>query len=173
MDVPGFRPRFKFESPLTAAAVTKAIRERISRDNPRGIWMKDTYQHLLLNFQRSGSEAWTPQMDLSFEELPNGNTLVSCLIGPVSTIWMLFAGGYLALTLLGLTGITLGIAQHMLGHTPWGYYMVPFVLVGLGVLIHLERTGRQRATSDMHYLKRFVDEALGCDCLKLAAEQGM
>lgn len=157
---------------MSAAAITMAIRERSARENPRGIWVKDAYQHVLLNFQRSDSEAWTPQMDISFEALPNGNTLVRCLIGPVPSIWMLFAGGYLVLTLLGLTVLTLGIAQHMLGHTPWGYYVAPLVLVGMGVLIHLERTGRRRAQADMHYLQRFVDEALGCDCLKLATEQG-
>jgi hypothetical protein len=173
MEVPGFRPRFKFVSPLSGEAIAERIRAHLTTNNPRGLWMKDTHQHLLLNFQRRDSEAWTPQMDISFETQVDGRTLVRCLIGPVSTIWMLFAGGYLALSLLGLTGITLGIALHMLGHTPWGYYMVPFVLVGLGILIHLERTGRRRAHADMHYLKRFVDEALGCDCLKLSVEQGM
>lgn len=173
MEVPGFRPRFKFVSPLSGEAIAERIRAWLSKNDHGGIWMKDTHMHLLLNFPRRTSEAWTPQMDISFEPLEDGRTVVRCLIGPVSTIWMLFAGGYLALSLLGLTGITLGIAQHLLGHTPWGYYVVPFVVICLGVLVHLERTGRRRAQADMLHLKRVVDEALGCDCLKLATEQGM
>ena len=37
----------------------------------------------------------------------------------------------------------------------------------------VERAGRTRARSDMYFLKDFVDQALGCDCLKLAEEQAL
>ncbi len=33
-------------------------------------------------------------------------------------------------------------------------------------------TGQRRAHDDMRTLKDFVDAALGCDCFKLAMEQG-
>lgn len=173
MDIPGFRPRFRFESDMDAAVISQRIGQRLQLDNPRKIWAKNTRDHLTLAFQQRTSEAWTPQLDLSFEALQNGNTLVRCLIGPAPGIWMLFAGGYLALTLLGLTAITLGVAQLMLKHTAWSFYLVPLVLLGVGVLFYLERTGRARARGDMHYLKDFVDKALGCDCLKLAEEQAL
>lgn len=173
MEVPGFRPRFKFESPMTGDEVTQRISERLKQHNPRSLWLKNAHYHITLSFQRRTSEAWTPQMDITFETLGQGRTMVRCLIGPVPNIWMFFAGGYLILTLLGLTGITLGVAQHLVGNTPWGYYMAPFALIGLGILIYLERTGRQRAQGDMRYLKQYVDGALGCDCLKLAEEQAL
>lgn len=171
MDVPGFRPRFRFESDMDAAMITDRIGQRLQAENPRKIWAKNTRDHVTLAFQPNGAEAWTPEMDLSFEALENGNTMVRCLIGPSPGIWMLFAGGYLALILLGLTAITLGVAQLMLKHAAWGFYLVPVVVLGIGVLFYLERTGRRRARSDMHFLKDFVDKALGCDCLKLAEEQ--
>ena len=173
MEVPGFRPRFRFESDMDAAVITQRIGQWLQHDNPRKIWAKNTRDHLTLAFQHNASEAWTPQMDLSFEALPNGHTLVRCLIGPAPGIWMLFAGGYLALTLLGLTAATLGAAQLMLKHTAWGFYLVPVVLLGVGALFYLERAGRTRARSDMHFLKDLVDKALGCNCLKLAEEQAL
>lgn len=173
MGIPGFRPRFKFVSELSGQIITARITQHLAQHDMRGLWMKNAYDHLLLNFPREQAEAWTPQMDISFEAVENDRTLVRCLIGPASTIWMLFAGGYLALTLLGLTGLTLGIAQHLMDNTPWGYSLAALAALGIGIMVQLERTGRARAQADMRYLKQVVDEALGCDCLKLAEEQAL
>lgn len=173
MELPGFRPRFKFESELKGIEITERISERLRQENPRKLWLKNAHYHLLLSFPRNASEAWTPQMDINLEELANGRTLVRCLIGPGPGIWMLFAAGYVGLILLGLTGITLGLAQQLLDKTAWGFYFVPFALVLGGIMMYLERTGRARARGDMHLLKNMVDSALGCDCLRLAEEQAL
>ncbi len=168
-----FRPRFRFESPLTPEEVARRIQQRVSGDNPHGLWLKNAQYHLTLSFPSNSTEAWTPQMDINFEEQPNGLNLVRCLIGPSPGIWMLFAGGYLVLTLLGLTGMTLGFSQWSLGSTPWGFWALPFAALGVGALIFLARTGHQRAHGEMRVLKTFVDEALGCDCFKLAEAQAL
>ena len=173
MELPGFRPRFKFESDLQGAAITERISERLRQDNPRGLWLKNAHYHILLSFPRKSAEAWTPQMDINFEDLPNGRTMVRCLIGPSPGIWMLFAAGYIGFTLLALTGITLGAAQYMLHQPPWGFYGVPVLLLCMVGMIYMERTGRKRALNEMRSLKEFVDQALGCDCLKLAEEQAL
>lgn len=156
---------------MAGAEITDRIRERLRQENPRGLWLKNAHYHIMLNFPHTGSEAWTPQMEINFDEVEKGRTVVRCMIGPTNSIWMLFAAGYLGCILLGLTGITFGIAQVMLHHTPWGFYAVPFVLLLAGFMFYLERTGRTRAQNDMRLLKDFVDQALGCDCLKLADEQ--
>lgn len=173
MDLPGFRPRFTFESPLAGTEIAQRITDRLREENPRGLWLKNAHYHILLNFPSRSAEAWTPQMDINFEEIANGRTRVRCLIGPAPGVWMLFAGGYVGLSLLGLTGITLGIAQRMVHETAWGFYALPFVLLTMGFMFYLERTGRARARNDMRLLKEFVDKALGCDCLKLAEEQAL
>ncbi len=133
--------------------------------------MKDAHYHLTINFPERHAHAWTPQMDLNFEELGKGGTLIRCLIGPSPGIWMLFTGSYLGLTLLGLTGLTLGLSQRSLGNTAWGFWGVPIALVGVGALLFLAREGRSRALPDMRVLKQVVDEALGCDGLSLADQQ--
>jgi hypothetical protein len=45
--------------------------------------------------------------------------------------------------------------------------VAPAPIVALGLWI-LAQIGKRRARSGMHALKRFVDEALGCDCLALS-----
>jgi hypothetical protein len=166
-----FRPRFRFESPLRPDEVARRIQQRVKDQNPQGLWVKNAHYHLTISFPSKSTEAWTPQMDINFEDLPNGNTLIRCLIGPSPGIWMLFAAGYLVLTLLGLTGITLGLSQWTVGDTPWGFWALPLAAVGVVVMVVLARTGHQRAHDEMRLLKRFVDEALGCDCFKLAEAQ--
>ncbi|MBK6831545.1 MAG: hypothetical protein IPG92_12780 [Flavobacteriales bacterium] len=173
MKVPGPRPRFKFQSQLAGTEITKRISDRLREENPCELWLKNAHYHITLNFPRRTAQAWTPQMDINFEDLGNGRTLVRCLIGPGPGIWMLFAAGYVGLTLLGLTGITLGLAQQLLHETPWGFFFLPFVLAGAGTMVYLERTGRARAQNDMRVLKDTVDRALECDCLKLAEEQAL
>lgn len=173
MKVPGFRPRFKFRTDLAPDEIAQRIGQRLREDNPRGLWLKDAHYHIVLSYPERTAEAWTPQMDINFEELPDKRTLVRCLIGPGPGIWMLFAGGYVGLALLGLTGATLGIAQLMMHKSAWGFYALVLVVPLIAFMIYMELTGRERAVGDMRYLKEFVDRSLGCDCLKLAEEQGM
>lgn len=168
MVAPGFRPRFKFESPLEGAEITHRIREQLQKENPSGLWLKNAHYHITLNFPYHTSHAWTPQMDINFEEVSKGQTLVRCLIGPTPGIWTLFAAGYIGFSLLGLTGLTLGFAQLSLQQDAWGFWAVPFALLAMAFMFSIERTGRARAQDDMRLLKDFVDKALGCDCLKLA-----
>ncbi len=171
MSVLEFRPRFRFESPLKPGEVAGRIQQRVKEENPHGLWLKNAHYHLTLSFPSSSTEAWSPQMDINFEDLPNGLTLIRCLIGPSPGIWMLFAAGYLVLTLLGLTGLTLGFSQLTVGDTPWGFWALPVAVIGVVVMVVLARTGHQRAHEEMRVLKRFVDDALGCDCFKLAEAQ--
>lgn len=167
MELPGFRPRYRFSTVSSSAEITRLIRDRLGSNNPRGLLLRSTLDHLVLTFPQREAAAWTPQMDISFETLADGKTMVRCQIGPNPTIWMLFAGGYLALVLLALTGLTLGMAQQMAGDAPWGHPLAgPIAIAAL-----VERAGRQRARPDMHYLSHFVDESLGCNCLELAREE--
>jgi hypothetical protein len=173
MAMPEFRPRFRFVTPLSKQEVIDRINGQLKRDNPHHLWMKNADYHLLLTFQRRDTHAWTPQMDIGLDdpEPPQAGTLVRCLIGPGPGIWMLFMAGYLGATLIGLTGLTLGLAQSMLHRPAWGYYgCIPAVVMAAGLLF-LAGEGRRRAAGEMRMLKRFVDEALGCDCFKLAEAQ--
>lgn len=173
MSVLEFRPRFRFVTPLAKQEVIDRIEARLKLDNPNQLWLKNADYHLLLSFPQRAVHAWTPQMDIGLDtpDPPQQGTLVRCLIGPGPGIWMLFMAGYLGATLIALTGITLGVAQLALKHNAWGFWGVaPAALLAV-VLLYLAREGRSKATEEMRILKRFVDDALGCDCFKLAEAQ--
>ncbi|MCC6399211.1 MAG: hypothetical protein IT227_00460 [Flavobacteriales bacterium] len=165
-----FRPRFRFTTPLSKDEVVRRIGERLREENPDQLWLKNADDHLVLSFPSRHTHAWTPQMDINLEVRPEG-TLVRCLLGPSPGIWMLFSAGYIVLGLLAMTGATLGFAQVSLGHAAWGFWALPVGAAGAVVLFLLARAGRRKASGEMRVLKHFVDDALGCDCFKLAMDQ--
>jgi hypothetical protein len=164
-----FRPRFRFAAPFTPDEVKDLIRNHVASNNPHGLVLGGTGHHLVLTYPYQEQRSWTPQMDIDLE-LSEGRTWVRCLIGPAPTIWMLFVGGYMLCTILALLGLSIGVSQQIVGAPAWGFWMVaptPFIALGLWLLALL---GKQRSRPAMHRMKRFVDEALGCDCLALAAQ---
>ena len=170
MSVLEFRPRFRFTTPLGKEEVVRRIGARLREENPHQLWLKNADDHLVLSFPSKATHAWSPQMDINLEAQAGG-TLVRCLIGPSPGIWMLFSAGYIVLSLLAMTGATLGFAQLSLDHLAWGFWALPVCAVGAVVLFLLARAGRGQATDEMRVLKHFVDGALGCDCFKLAMAQ--
>jgi hypothetical protein len=166
-----FRPRFRFHTPLDVEEVKQRIAFRIGENNPDRLVLGGTGSHLVLTFPSVAQHAWTPQMDVDVST-DEGRTLVRCLIGPAPSIWMLFMGGYLVITVAALLGITLGMAQQMVSDTPWGYFLVaPMPAVGL-VLWLLAQGGKRRSRDEMRTLKNFMDQALGCDCFALSEQGG-
>ena len=162
-----FRPRFRFHTPLDGEEVKRRIADRVAQNNPERLALRGTGLHMVLTFPHAAQHAWTPQMDVDVSE-EDGRTLVRCLIGPAPSIWMLFMGGYMVLTVVALLGVTLGMAQQMVKETVWGYYLVaPAPLLGLGLWL-LAQGGKRRSRDEMRTLKTFVDDALGCDCFALA-----
>ncbi|MBL7963340.1 MAG: hypothetical protein JNM31_05775 [Flavobacteriales bacterium] len=165
-----FRPRFHFFTPLAADEVKRRIAAHVVDDNALGLQLKGTGHHLILQFPVNSQRSWTPQMDLDVE-VEEGRTRVRCLIGPSPSIWMLFVGGYLGCVVLALLGISIGVAQGIVGAPVWGYLLVaptPFIAL---VLWLLAQEGKRRSQDAMRALKTFVDEALGCDCFRLAEEE--
>lgn len=169
-----FRPRFRFRTPLTPEVIKQRIRDRVRDDNPQGLRLTGTGDHLSLLFKHTDQHSWTPQMDIDLEVVQepgrSQETMVRCQIGPMPTIWMLFVGGYIFLCVIALLGISMGTSQQIVGAFAWGWWAAlptPFLAL---VLWLLAQEGKRRSKQEMQVLKSFVDGALGCDCFALAED---
>jgi hypothetical protein len=166
-----FRPRFRFNSELDPATVKERLMEAVrTRNGLHHFVLGGTGNHIMLAYPQNARTAWTPQMDVDLEPLPSGGTCIRCLIGPTPSIWMLFMGGYMLCVVLALLGLSIGVGQQVVGAETWGFMMVvptPFIAV---LLWTLAQGGKRRAREHMRALKRFMDEALGCDCFALAEQ---
>lgn len=171
-----FRPRFRFNTPLSPEVITQRIQDRIRDHDPLGLKVSVTGHHIVLRFPAADRHSWTPQMDLDMEvEQLSGHdprTIVRCQIGPDPTIWMLFVGAYLALGVIALLGMAMGASQQVAGAEPWAWWLVfPTPILAL-VLWLLAQEGKRRAREGTRTLKLFVDDALGCDCFALSQMDG-
>lgn len=154
-----FRPRYRFGTNLPVEEIKYRISGRINMDNPDELVLGGSGHHLVLGFSEVQQHVWTPRLDIDISEVEEGS-IVRCLIGPAPNVWMLFMAGYLVITLIGLTGITLGMAQQMLGITVWGYLLAaPMPLFGVGLWL-LAQGGKRRTRPEMRMLKAFVDRAM-------------
>ena len=163
-----FRPRFRFRTPLAAEDVVARVRGHQAGE--RGPRAGGTGNHLTLRFPANLRRSWTPEMSIYVEPDAAGSR-VRCLIGPASGIWMMFVGGYLFWSFVAIVGIALGASQRTLDGTPWGYWLILPAAVGSVIMFGMVQEGKRRSRDDMRTLKRFVDDALGCDCIRLADEQ--
>ncbi|MCB9170589.1 MAG: hypothetical protein H6597_01785 [Flavobacteriales bacterium] len=162
-----FRPRFLFLTPLPADEVKLRMQQHLSAPGTNGFRLGGTGHHLILRYRQDLRHAWTPQLDLDLEERPKG-TRARVLIGPSPSIWMLFMGGYLLCAVLALLGLSIAVSQQVVGADPWGWLLAAPTPIIAVVLWLVAQAGKLRSREEMHALKRFVDEALGCDCLALA-----
>lgn len=167
-----FRPRFKFRTPMHPDEIRDRLRGHVRDSNPIGFRLKGNLPHMILMYPLDHQHLWTPQMDidLEMEQEPGKETftIVRCMIGPAPAVWMMFMGGYIALALLTTFGLAIGYPQWRLNESPWGLYGAVILLVCAVGLWLLAQAGKRRAKAEMHRLKHFLDEALGCDCLSLA-----
>lgn len=170
-----FRPRFKFRTPMHPDEIRDRLRGHVRDANPAGYRLTGNLPHMVLQHAPDQQQLWTPQMDidLEMEQVPGKETftLVRCMIGPAPTVWMGFMGAYILLAVLSLFAVTMGISQRMLGEAPWALHAT-WILIVLGVGIWLlAQAGKRWSREQMLALKRFVDGAMGCDCLSLASEE--
>lgn len=165
-----FRPRFRFLTPMPAEEVIDRVKNYGKNRVARPV-IRQVHGHIVLSIPEEDRHFWSPQMDVSAEHEPDHDqTLVRCLIGPMPTVWTMFMFVYGFFGFIGFVGLTLGMSQWTLEKNMWGFWLVPVSLLGMVAMWLVSVEGKKLARAEMHALKNFVDEALECDCFKLAEE---
>lgn len=168
MDAPiTFRPRFKLELNLSPDEIREMIDNHLKANNPKQVRWRIIGGHIYFRTHPDDRHFWSPQMDVSMEELENGNTLLRCLIAPMPAVWTLYIFLYSVLGLGGLVALMAGFSQWALDHTPWAWYFVPVSVIGSVVMLFFAKFGQQLARDEMKLLKGLLLDALG-----LAHESG-
>lgn len=166
-----FRPRFKFESPMSMPELVDKIKRQLQTNNPVGFKSKILRYHLVIRYPQNKTHFWSPQLDINLEEQEDGLTLVRCLFGPAPTVWTFFMFLYSVCGLLVILGLMIGFSQQTLNQTTWAYWLAAAGGIGSLILFLAAQEGKKLANHEMVELKVFLDAALECDCLSLAKEE--
>ena len=95
-------------------------------------------------------------------------SVVHGLVGPNPNLWTLFAMTYMGLlTLLMFVGI-FGLIQWSLDLYPWGLFVVPVLLVALGLMFGVSRIGQRLAAPQTAILRHFLEDVLSAPPVEAA-----
>jgi hypothetical protein len=157
------RPKTRFTYPGDALGVTRKVVAQARRNNPARLNVEVKENCLILRFPPATSEIWTPQMEVRLLSNADGTVDVKAIMGPRSSIWVLFRTALIIIACMGGIGLIVGFIQWTLGVSPWGFYMaVAGLSAGLFVWF-LSEEGKRRARDEMGLLRTFMDDALACD----------
>jgi hypothetical protein len=114
--------------------------------------------HLI--FLRSPSEErhyWSPEMTVRIEtEEYTESTTVSCLVGPVQSVWALWAFIYSVLLKITVFGGIFGLVQYgQEGSSPW-IWVIPIGIILLSTAFIVSKLGQRKDRDQMLHLVSFL-----------------
>jgi hypothetical protein len=92
---------------------------------------------------------WSPNLEVGFESDTGGGSILRGIFGPRPAIWSVFVAAYAAIGFLGVMGITFGVSQWILGHSPWVLWSGPFAAALALAVYGVARIGRRLGYDQM------------------------
>jgi hypothetical protein len=163
------RPSFVLESPCRAEDAMSILRERID-DAGQRVEGSFSRKHGVLCMPPENRRFWSPCLDLTIDdedpsasEEGGGHARVKVwgTFSPRPEIWTGFVFAVGTLSILSILSLFFGVAQVMLGHTPWAL-LIPLaaMLIALGIYASA-LIGQGLAGDDMYQMRAYVDGCLG------------
>lgn len=152
-----FRPRFYIETSLDQKEASELIKKKLLQNNPNAFESSIIEGHLILKINVNNRHFWSPQMDISLNEIENEKgTLIRCLLAPAPAIWTMFMFFYTAVGFGAFIGIMIGLSQWTLEKEMWGIKLT-FLSTVLGlILFFISQFGKKMAAEEMKILKNFI-----------------
>lgn len=153
------RPRFQIETPYTKEVLTGMIRANLeqSQDSCSG-WAKSGYA--TIKIPDEDQHYWSPQLNLSIEDLPNGS-LIRGSYGPKPSVWTMFMFFYFLLGTAILIITVIGFANLSIGFSGAILWMVPMLIILFLSLYLIAYFGQKLARDQMLVLHDFLESAIG------------
>lgn len=158
MDRPRQRPTFEADSPLPLQTVVAALSAGLAQpDAPcEG---NVTQRHAWVHVRQQDRHFWSPTLDLTLREAPDGTHLHG-RFAPHPSIWTFFVFVYAALGLGACISATWGIAQLSLDRTPLGLALSVALLALIGFVYGAAFIGQGLGSTQMIEIRLFLERAL-------------
>lgn len=161
------RPRFDLRVDLSPDEVLRRIREELSKPGAECTG-KILTPHAVLQMHDEKKHYWSPQLTVEVEDSDEGNSsLLRCIIGPMPSVWTMFASFYALSVFAGLVGLVWGGSQWSLGMSPQGLWLVPLSVIMILVAYLIALTGQKLGYDQMVLLKKFLVRSLDAEVTRL------
>jgi len=173
MPLPSMRPSFVLKACCRPDDVMDALRSRLD-GNPQGVEASFSRKHAVLCMPAENRRFWSPCLDLTIDggdgdgdggapgesDPAEGSTEVWGTYGPRPEIWTGFVFAIGTLTIVATLSLFFGIAQIMLGHTPWAL-AIPLGALVLAVVLYFSALfGQNLSLQDMYQMRAYLDASL-------------
>jgi hypothetical protein len=153
------RPRIRWVTPLHPDDIKAQVRAGLDSELApvKGAIIRE---HLIFELPTEKQHFWSPRMEVDLLKHERG-TLISGLMGPKPTVWVLFIFIYSFLGFVSLFGLVSGLSDWSLGESPI-LLLVPTVCLTAMLLVYgAAQTGKRLGKEEMHTLRNFLLEAVG------------
>lgn len=161
------RPRFELFVDLPSDEVLKRIRDELSKPGA-GCTGKILNPHAVLQMHDKDQHYWSPQLTVEVEETShNKGSLLRCIIGPMPSVWTMFASFYAVSVFIGLVGLVWGGSQWSIGMRPDAFWLIPVSVIMVIAAYLIALTGQRLGYDQMVILKKFLVNSLKTDVKRL------
>ncbi|MGD7654366.1 MAG: hypothetical protein ACQCXQ_14195 [Verrucomicrobiales bacterium] len=154
------RPRFEHIVPLDPATTQRRITENIDPEIHR-CEVKNFPGYLALRIPESDHHFWSPRLTLSIDPVGDGKTRISGIYGPNANVWSLFLYGYLITGSIAVFAGCIGLAQHLIGQTPWGLWILWVSLAAIAALYITAQFGQKIGARQTFLLHMAYESVIG------------
>lgn len=158
------RPRFQERISRSPESLMQLFEQQLMDSERRCVGTIIPDNHVLIKINPSERHFWSPQLWLTFDTEPNGNTLLRGLYGPSPSVWTLFVFGYGALGVAALFIAMAGLAQLNLDMPAPILWALPVIaLLALGIYITAQigqKLGAQQTFELHHFLETTLEEKI-------------
>jgi hypothetical protein len=170
MPLPRMRPSFVVTASCRSEDAMSILRNRLD-NNPQGVEATFSHNHGVLSSRGENQRFWSPCLDLTIEDVSESSifplverddvkTKVWGTFSPRAEIWTGFVFAIGTLMVVSLLAIIFGLAQVMLGETPWAL-LIPVVALLIAVGIYASALVGQGLSGDEIYrIRSYVDACL-------------
>lgn len=155
------RPIFTQTIELGLTEVQQRIASAVENDPHGRFEVKNFPNFLCLRIREQDRHFWTPRLNLSLEQTPEGHTRIEGIYGPNASVWGLYLYGYMALGMLGIFAASVALAQCKMSKHPWGLWiLIAVTLLALGLYISAQ-LGQKLGARQMFMLHQAYESAVG------------
>jgi len=158
MSVTQMRPTFSLETKMSAEEVIHCARLFVEERQAeyQGLF---TVTHAMISIKESKRHFWSPYLHLELRE-EDSQKHVFGRFSPHPSIWTGFMFAYLVIVVLIFFSSIWGVAQLLLGNSPWAFYLIILEVLLAVVLWFGSKTGQKLAYDEMVLMKQTIESCI-------------
>ena len=154
------RPRFRHVIPFEPEITIEKIDTKITEKKDR-CEVKRFPEYLCLRIPEEQLHFWSPQLTLNIEPIDSGKTVINGVYGPNANVWSIFLYAYLTAGSIALFSGCLGVAQLLIDHQAWGFWIFWPALAAIVIFYLTAQFGQKLGASQTYQLHQAYEDSIG------------